>query len=424
MKFRKARLMNEFTKKFNAISEQGLCIGCGLCKSVAGDAIDFREVANGYERPVVVKPLDEATVDKIYDICPGTRMDGLPESAISEDSKYDNMWGVWRRITRAYATDTHVRHEGATAGVLTALAIYLLETKRVDFILHAKAAVENPAFGEQHLSFTRDDVMAGAGSRYAPCAPLRDIKTILDRGQSFAFIGKPCDINALRSYARHDERVDAQVKYWLTLVCGGFSPPQTIAEFMRKNDLSPEELTYLRYRGKGCPGATTIKAGGKEKDFHYLDFWGEDAAQWQLPFRCKICPDGIGDAADIASADSWLGGAPQRDCDDDAGTNAVILRTKSGQELYESAVKDGALQEEFDIPPDILSSYQPHQVNKKYAVWARHQALGEAGRVQPKTKNLRLKELSDEMSVDFNNNQRMGTLKRVNAGKADEATPQ
>ena len=157
--------------------------------------------------------------------------------------------------------------------------------------------------------------------------------------------------------------------------------------------MQPEQLEALRYRGQGCPGDTTITARGVTKSFHYLDYWGDDEEHWQLGFRCKICPDGIGDAADIAAADSWLGGSPQRDMRvtrGDSGTNAVIIRTEAGQELYEAAVRDGALTEEGDIPPDIFSTYQPHQVNKKYAVWARHQALGEAGRIKPVTNNLRV----------------------------------
>ncbi|MCH9852822.1 MAG: Coenzyme F420 hydrogenase/dehydrogenase, beta subunit C-terminal domain [Alphaproteobacteria bacterium] len=410
--------MDEETQRFNAIIEQDLCIGCGLCASVAGDKLKFCKTgAQGYERPIAQQPLSKELVDKIYDICPGTRMDGLPRELIATDSKEDNVWGVWRRMIRAYAGDKHVRHEGSTGGVLTALAIYLLESKRVDFILHAKPATKHPDFGEQHISYNRDDVMAGVGSRYAPCAPLLDIKAVLTQaetnGQNSAFIGKPCDINALRSYARHDERVDKHVKYWLTLVCGGFSPPSKNDEFMRAHDLQPEQLEALRYRGLGCPGDTTITAGGVTKNFHYLDYWGDDEEHWQLGFRCKICPDGIGDAADIAAADSWLGGSPQRNCADDAGTNAVIIRTEAGQELYEAAVRDGALREEGDIPPDIFSTYQPHQVNKKYAVWARHQALGEAGRIKPVTNHLRLRELSDEMPDNFNEMQKAGTLKRI-----------
>jgi len=59
--------------RMNAISEQGLCSGCGICQSVAGpDKIKVVKSVNGYERPVIVGDLDDATVERIFNICPGT----------------------------------------------------------------------------------------------------------------------------------------------------------------------------------------------------------------------------------------------------------------------------------------------------------------------------------------------------------------
>ena len=302
------------SERLYAIAEQGLCIGCGLCQSVAGpDRVKVVKTTTGYERPVVVGELDHSTVDRIYDTCPGTRIDGLPERLIEVDTKIDNVWGPWQRMVRTWASDPDVRFEGSTGGVLTALAQYLLASKEVDFILHAKASTAEPTFGERHLSFTDADVIEAAGSRYGPTAPLIDVGDVLDRDQPFAFIGKPCDIGALRNYARHDDRVDCLVKYWLTPVCGGFMPPPQMNDFLRDAGIEPEDVTTFRYRGRGCPGPTRIETPERTAELHYLDMWSEDSSKWSLPFRCKICPDGIGEAADIAAADSWPGGAPTRE---------------------------------------------------------------------------------------------------------------
>ena len=198
-------------ERMNAIPEQGLCAGCGICQAVLGtDKIQVVKSSNGYERPVIVGKLSDDDVEKIFDICPGTRIEGLPECEIDADTKMDNVWGPWRRMVRAWAGDPEIRFEGSTGGVLTALAQFLLAEKRVDFILHVKASETEPTFGERHLSFTQADVLDAAGSRYGPAAGLIDVDEILSRNQSFAFIGKPCDIAGLRNYARHDERVDSR----------------------------------------------------------------------------------------------------------------------------------------------------------------------------------------------------------------------
>jgi len=414
------------TERLYAIVEQGLCIGCGLCQSVAGsDCVRVSKTVTGYLQPVVEGELDHATVDRIYAVCPGTRVEGLPERLLEADTKQDNVWGPWRRMVRAWAGDAEVRFEGSTGGVLTALGVYLLESKRVDFILQVKTSASEPSFGDPVLSFTAADVFEAAGSRYGPAAPLLDINDVLDRNQPFAFIAKPCDISALRNYARQDARVDELVKYWLTMVCGGYGTPQGTVEFYKRVGIDPDQVTALRYRGRGCPGPTRVETAGDAQEFHYIDYWGEDETTWTLPFRCKICPDGIGEAADIAAADTWIGGSPNRiDSVEDPGVNALIARTRAGEELIAAAAADGALTLDYDTVPDTLSVYQPHQVNKKYAAWARHQGLADTGRIVPQTERLRIEQLALDLPAATIRFQREGTRRRVETGKATEPTPE
>lgn len=414
-------------ERLYAIVEQGLCIGCGLCQSLAGsddagvNRINVTKTSNGYLTPVIEGELDHETVDRIYAACPGTRVEGLPQQLLEADTRNDNVWGPWRRIVRAWAADPEVRFEGSTGGALTALAAYLLASERVDFILQVKTSTTEPSFGEATLSFTGADVFSSAGSRYGPAAPLLNINEVLDRNQPFAFVAKPCDIGALRNYARQDERVDRLLRYCMTMVCGGYGTPQGTNAFFRRVGIEPEAVTALRYRGRGCPGPTRVDTADSSQEFHYIDYWGEDETTWTLPFRCKICPDGIGEAADIAASDTWTGGSPNRiDSVDDPGVNALIARTRAGEELISAAARDGALTLDYDIVPDTMSVYQPHQVNKKYAAWARHQGLSDAGRIVPHTEGLRIEELARDLPDETNHFQREGTRKRIEAGKANE----
>ena len=414
------------TERLYRIVEEGLCIGCGLCQAVAGaDRVRVVKTASGYLNPVVIGDLDHETVDRIYDTCPGTRVEGLPLRLVDADTRIDHVWGPWRRVVRAWAGDEAMRHEGATGGVLTALADYLIASKRVAFILHVRPSAAHPTFGERHLSFSRADVRAAAGSRYGPAAPLIDVAEVLARGEPFAVIAKPCDLAALRNHARHEPRVDDLVKYWLSPVCGGYMAPRGMTDFFIRHGIDPAAVTGVRYRGHGCPGPTRIETAEGARDFHYLDLWSEDASLWSLPLRCKICPDGIGEAADIAAADTWPGGSPRReDTDSDPGINALIVRTRAGAELVEAGAGAGALVLEDEVGPDELNLYQPHQRNKKYAAWARHEGLKSVGRLAPETARLRIAELAAEMPESFNAAQRDGTVRRVREGKASEPSPE
>jgi coenzyme F420 hydrogenase subunit beta len=412
--------------RFNRISECGLCIGCGICQGIAGgDRIRIKVTQDGYQRPVIVGELDRQTVDQIYDVCPGTRVEGLPESLHDEHTRTDKVWGRYQRIVLSYASDPEVRFRGSTGGVLTALAMYLIDSAKVEFILHVKASVTHPMSGEKQLSFSPTDVFEAAGSRYGPAAPLLDIKSVLDLDKPFAFIGKPCDIGALRNLARHDSRVDELVKYWLTPVCGGYSPPPATVRFLHSIGIDESQVKSFSYRGYGCPGPTRVEThDGRIVEKNYLDLWGEDETQWSLPFRCKVCPAGIGDSADIAAADTWPGGSPEREGQEkDPGTNAIIARTRAGADLLVEAERAGFLTTERHIGTEELSLWQPHQVNKKYAAWARHQGLKTAGELAPETFRLRIETLAKEMDEEFIRLQSEGTSRRVREGKTREPTP-
>ena len=124
-----------------------------------------------------------------------------------------------------------MRHRASTGGVLTALAQSLLESGEVDFILHVKAGGRDPSFGKATLSSTKIEVLEAAGSRYGPAAPLEQIGDILDQGRPFAFIGKPCDVSALRALGDYDPRVGQLVKAYLSPVCGGTMPPKQLDQF-------------------------------------------------------------------------------------------------------------------------------------------------------------------------------------------------
>ena len=99
-------MLQSLKDKMNAISEQGLCTGCGICQSLAGkENIKLAKTSNGFERPVIVGKLSEELVNKIYDVCPGISINGMPQDRISKYSKFDKVWGPWLRLVRAWASD-------------------------------------------------------------------------------------------------------------------------------------------------------------------------------------------------------------------------------------------------------------------------------------------------------------------------------
>jgi len=395
----------------------GLCIGCGLCRSIAGrDQIDLVMTPQGRERPLVRRPLERADLERINAVCPGTRIGGT-DTAACNTAMHDTVWGAAERLSIGYARDPLVRFRGSTGGVLTALGQFLLSSSRVNFVLHVGASRSAPMRSERRLSFDAAAVLDGAGSRYGPVAVLTDFCEILERAEPFALIAKPCDVTAVRNLGRIDARVDRYMRYALTLVCGGASDLRKSAEVLQHFRIHESELALFRYRGHGNPGLTRIETkDGRAFELTYQQLW-EDESKWMIQPRCRICPDAIGLEADIAASDVWPGGSPTGE---DAGFNGIVVRTARGLELYEAAVAAGALTIDHSATYADFDRFQPHQVRKRRAVWARLKALQVSGKPVPQVTNLGLEDCARQNTLRQNLAEYRGARDRASASSLTE----
>ena len=375
-----------------AIVEAGLCIGCGLCRSIAPAAIRMEMSPEGAELPVVERPLSARELGTVNRICPGIRVEGRHPESESKAARWDTIWGPAISMAKGYATDPEVRFRCSAGGGTSALGIHLLEFREVDFILHVRASRAEPMRSEAHVSVTKADVLEGAGSRYGPAAPLVDLMQLLDRGRPFAVIGKPCDISAVHNLSRLDPRVDALVRYRIAIVCGGASAFGLSRDLIERFGVREPEVSLLRYRGYGNPGRTRVETkDGRAFEVTYNDLWA-DEGKWRIFFRCKVCGDAVGEAADIAISDVWPGGGPTGE---DAGFNGFIARTERGAGLLQRAVEAGALTLIGQMDFRDFDAVQPHQVRKKQAITSRLAALGDAGFPVPDYPHLRLDAAAD-----------------------------
>ena len=87
------------------------------------------------------------------------------------------------------------------------MACHLLDAGRVDAILHVAADPADPLGNRTIISETPAEIVAAAGSRYAPSSPLAELPRLVADGRRFAVIGKPCDAAALAAIRSRDPLV-------------------------------------------------------------------------------------------------------------------------------------------------------------------------------------------------------------------------
>ena len=409
------------------IVRDGMCIGCGLCASLAGsERIRMAFARNGDLRPHVTGALSQELVDEIYDVCPSTRLDGLPPDLQGAGTIVDPVWGPYLAMWTAYATDPETRLKAATGGVITALCQMLLDQGRAEFILQAAPSPDRHTAGLSQFSRSNEDVRRTIGSIYGPVSVLERLHEALALNQPFALVGKPCDLAAVRNLARTEPRVNQLVRYWLTPVCGGYVPPVRTEEFLAERGVDPAKLTGFKYRGDGCPGDTEWQTStGQSDTASMMDLYGGDGeATWALPLRCKLCPDGPGESADIAAGDQWVDDFPDPElAKSDPGYNAVIVRTQAGRDLFEEACKAGYLTVEGAITPEFYDTCQHHHVTKKRVMRARWDAGLALGHTVPRSTGLRLDAMASREPEGAYHTQFEGAAKRLADSHQKESDP-
>ena len=387
-----------------------LCSGCGLCAGVSGGAVSMETVAPGWSRPVQGAALSQEAEAEVALACPGAKV-----AAWSHDAH--PYWGLARHCETGHATDDAVRHQGSSGGVLTALALHALQAGLVDRVLHVLPDADHPTHNRIVLSDCPDDVLSGAGSRYAASSPLAAIADLLADEARTLFIGKPCDVSALRQLGQADPRVDARFPIKLSFFCAGVPSHAGADRVVRAMGMDPVDVRAFRYRGRGWPGLTEARdTDGRTATMRYADSWGGHLSK-EVQFRCKICPDAVGGVADIACADAWYGGETGYPTFEEAeGRSLVLTRTTAGESLRRSALTARVVVLE-PLPMAQIDLMQPSQARRKRLVSARVLGTRALGQPVPRMAGLKLREAARKATMGERLRDMVGTARRIATGR-------
>lgn len=322
-------------------------------------------------------------------------------------------WGPWLRILTGYATDAEVRYRASSGGVLSALLIHAQETGYVDRVLHVEADPAQPTRNRMRWSHSREELLEGAGSRYAASSPLSFIDAALSEPLRFAFVGKPCDVSALRQLAKVDPRVAKRVPLMLSFFCAGLPSHDGAERILAEMGIKLADVRHFRYRGNGWPGLTRAEThNGQVAEMRYEDSWGRQLSK-EVQFRCKICPDAVGGVADVACADAWYGGEsgyPQFEEQD--GRSLIMSRTTVGDALLRSAEAAGAVVAE-PLPVGEIDLMQPGQARRKRLVAARLAACAATFQPRPRMNGLDVGRAARTAGFSETAKNWLGTVRRI-----------
>lgn len=408
----KRNRLSLYSPSLSRVARGELCAGCGACAALAPGKVTMVRTRSGYLRPLQSASLDCSEEANISEACPG-----LGQTVETNNRPNPVLWGPYREVMTGWATNPELRFSGSSGGGISALLVYLIETNFVDAVVQTAA---DPHFVIGNTTLITTDtagITKAAGSRYAPSAPLEGLPELLIEhaasGRRFAFVGKPCDVAALRAMQAMDVTIANAFPIVLSFFCAGVPSHVGVERVLEALGTNLSKTTRFRFRGNGWPGrATALDKNGIERSMSYHNSWGKILSK-HVQHRCKICADGTGTAADIVCADAWTSDAAGYPIFDDApGVSLIMARSDLGAKLVAEARSAGHIQTEvFDIAD--LAAIQPGQRERRRALLARLLALKMIGRPIPHYVGLQLMAAARQNSVARNVRNFLGTLRRA-----------
>ena len=335
-----------------------LCIGCGLCSSNPN-------VKMVYSKGIVLP--DKMVDDEIIESsCPakGYDMKGLGRDLFGEVT-YTHELGYYRSIVLAHTSDESLKSKAASGGVMGQLAVSLLEKHFVDGVITNRFVFQgNLVRTETYIATTKEEIIAGQGSKYCPTSTLSIISK-LDVSKKYLLIGTPCQIAGFRLYTKHNELIKKQIPYTIANFCGGYRDFREL-DFFVKDVAHISEVSEFRHRGGGQPGSMRIEGKhGEVFQYPYPEY--AKISPFVKNERCTLCMDATGELADFSCGDAWL-----KNRDKTTPWSIVIARSKDANTLLNNLLLEGSLVQGDEIGVEqVIESQKSNITSKKYRQYKR-----------------------------------------------------
>lgn len=158
-------------------------------------------------------------------------------------------------IDQGWCTAEHLRLQGASGGVASAIAAAFIQTGGVICSCRFQSGECTFAFAE-----TTEELTAFAGSKYVKsrAADLyHPLRQRLADGRSVLLIALPCQVAAAKNFI--GPALGKQL-YTVDLICHGTPMPAVLAQYLNSHGIDPASLADLRFRKRAAAPLIGYKA--------------------------------------------------------------------------------------------------------------------------------------------------------------------
>ena len=301
---------------------QDLCSGCAACILVCPfGCLEYFE-----EKPKLIKKCEICGI--CPKVCPRFEFSQatLEKLVFEREHQPEEEFGIHKRLVIAQTTNESILRSCQDGGVVSALLTYAFNNGMIDSAIVSATRKQEPWFPVPRLISTPQEVLDSAGTRYTYSPNLLALQeAVKQKKKSLAFVGTPCQIQSLRKIEAFPlKKYSCIINFTIGLMC---TESFTYEGLMKRHvegvlGVDLNDVTKINIKGKVL---ITTKSG------EIKEISLQEAKQYTRK-GCLPCTDFSSELADISTGGLGL-----------SDWTFTIIRTKKGEEIFDSAEKVGAV---------------------------------------------------------------------------------
>ena len=293
------------------------CTKCGTCSLVYPENF---EIQNNFIK--LIKNLSLTKLKTFNNFCPGTGF-----SYINKNSKnFSNLIGPYFKSYVGYSNDNLLRKNSASGGVITEILLYLIKSKKVDYVLMPIQDKNYNKLPEYKITKNFDEIKNNSQSIYTKI-PIKNL--INPQSKKIVFVGLPDQISSIKQLIK-SKIIKTNIQFFIGPMVGINMDSNSIDGIKLSYNINKDaKISKLKWREGKWPGYLGIKFIGykkiKLKKFYY---------NFLLPFFCSheslLSTDFSNEDADISVGDAW---SPKYENSNSGGISLIWSKNSKGDRI-------------------------------------------------------------------------------------------